>query len=91
MPPLRTTALPMKGSQPRMIRPESTAPSTPPIFDGHNDTILRMIRGEVTPEALVAGLDSGHIDLPRARAGGFGGGFFAIFVPSPADKQERYE
>src|SRR5207248_6157214 len=26
----------------------------------------------------------GHIDLPRARRGGFGGGFFAIFCPAPS-------
>ncbi len=33
----------------------------------------------------------GHIDLPRAAKGGFGGGFFAIFVPSPATQEERRE
>jgi len=43
------------------------------ILDGHNDLVLRTWRGE-TPR---------HIDLPSARAAGFGGGFFALYVPSP--------
>ncbi|WP_172299236.1 dipeptidase [Pseudoruegeria sp. HB172150] len=63
----------------------------PPVFDGHNDLVLRLIRGMVSAEDVVGGLEDGHIDLPRARKGGFGGGFFAIFVPSPADKSVRYE
>ena len=29
--------------------------------------------------------DLGHIDLPRAREGGFGGGFFACYAPNPED------
>ncbi len=55
----------------------------PPVFDGHNDLVLRMIRGEVSATQLRAGGAGGHIDLPRAQQGGFGGGFFAIYVPSP--------
>ena len=53
-----------------------------PIFDGHNDTLLNLHvpeRGQgrsFFEESQVA-----HIDLPRARRGGFAGGFFAIFVP----------
>lgn len=57
----------------------------PGIFDGHNDLILRLITGKVTAAQVRDGLDSGHIDLPRARAGGLAGGFFAIFVPSPPE------
>ncbi|MCA0995550.1 dipeptidase [Alloyangia pacifica] len=57
---------------------------TPPIFDGHNDLLLRLLRGAVSASDVVGGLSSGHIDLPRARSGGFGGGFFAVFVPSPS-------
>ncbi|MBY5971602.1 dipeptidase [Ferrimonas balearica] len=57
----------------------------PGIFDGHNDLILRLITGKVTAAQVRDGLDSGHIDLPRARAGGLSGGFFAIFVPSPPE------
>ncbi len=50
----------------------------PLVFDGHNDTILDVLRGRSFFEKST----KGHIDLPRAQAGGLGGGFFAIFVPS---------
>lgn len=63
----------------------------PRIFDGHNDTLLRIMNDQITPEGVAGGLPDGHICLPRARKGGFGGGFFAMFVPSPADKALRYE
>lgn len=59
-----------------------TGESSPPFFDGHNDTILKILMGKATVPDIVQGYDSGHIDLPRAHKGGFGGGFFAIFVPS---------
>ncbi len=52
------------------------------IFDGHNDTLLRLPErgGE---RSFLARSEEGHLDLPRAREAGFGGGFFAIFVPPP--------
>lgn len=54
----------------------------PPIFDGHNDTLLRLYRaGGGGEAAFFTHGTEGHLDLPRARAGGFGGGFFAVFVP----------
>lgn len=56
-----------------------------PVFDGHNDLILRLLRGEATARGVAAGLPDGHIDTPRAAKGGFGGGMFAIFVPGPGD------
>jgi membrane dipeptidase len=43
------------------------------IIDGHNDLVLQMWRGK-TPR---------HTDLDAARAAGFAGGFFAIYIPSP--------
>ncbi len=53
-----------------------------PIFDGHNDTLLRLPdRGG--ERSFLARSEKGHLDLPRAREAGFSGGFFAIFVPSP--------
>jgi membrane dipeptidase len=57
-----------------------------PIFDGHNDTLLNLHlpeRGE--GRFFFERSDLGHIDLPRAREGGFGGGFFACYVPVPED------
>jgi membrane dipeptidase len=59
-----------------------------PIFDGHNDALLRLNRraGADPVTAFLQGEDKGHLDLPKARRGGFAGGLFAIFVPSPARK-----
>ena len=56
-----------------------------PIFDGHNDALLRLyLRGGADAvAAFLDGEDKGHLDLRKARAGGFAGGLFAIFVPSP--------
>lgn len=54
------------------------------IFDGHNDTLLDLYLAERgNGRSFFTASDHGHIDLPRAQAGGLGGGFFAIFVPSP--------
>ncbi len=53
-----------------------------PVFDGHNDTLLRLAkRGADKAAELFAGSGGGHIDLPRARAGNFAGGLFAVFPP----------
>src|SRR5579884_4195645 len=53
-----------------------------PIFDGHNDTLLKLYRQrQEGGPGFFDRSDRGHIDLPRAREGGFGGGFFAVFVP----------
>src|SRR5687768_8060881 len=51
-----------------------------PIFDGHNDTLLSLRQ---TGRSFFDSSDAGHLDLPRARAGGMAGGFFAIWVPDP--------
>ncbi|HEX2135692.1 MAG TPA: dipeptidase [Microvirga sp.] len=56
-----------------------------PVFDGHNDVLLRLMRraGRSPERAFLEGENAGHLDWPRMRDGGFAGGFFAIFVPSP--------
>jgi len=56
-----------------------------PFFDGHNDVLLRLNRhaGADAVAAFLQGEEKGHLDLPKARKGGFAGGLFAIFVPSP--------
>lgn len=64
---------------------------SPPFFDGHNDTVLKILMDKASVADIVQGYDGGHIDVPRARAGGFGGGFFAIFVPSPKGSADRME
>jgi membrane dipeptidase len=65
-----------------------TSPKRVPIFDGHNDVLLRLHRrtGADPVAAFLQGEDKGQLDLPKARQGGFAGGLFAIFVPSPARK-----
>ncbi len=47
-----------------------------PVFDGHNDVLLE-------ERSFADRSDEGHLDLARARAGGFAGGFFAIFTEHP--------
>src|SRR6266851_2594897 len=64
-----------------------------PILDGHNDVLSRLLEAERAEQRAVGtpGLsstgrsffersDQGHIDLPRAREGGFAGGLFSIYV-----------
>jgi membrane dipeptidase len=56
-----------------------------PVFDGHNDFIQRVVAaGADGTRVWLEGDGTGHLDLPRAREGGLIGGFFAIWVPSPA-------
>jgi len=58
--------------------------SRQPIFDGHNDSLLRAWRGgSVGEAAFLAGDPEGHLDLPRALESGLTAGLFAIFVPAP--------
>ena len=53
-------------------------------FDGHNDILLRLFTHPERREAIwLTGEGKGHLDLPRMKAGGFAGGFFAIYIPSP--------
>ncbi len=59
------------------------------IFDGHNDVLLRLferggndaVQSFITGE-IINGKPAGQLDLPRAKAASFAGGFFAIYVPS---------
>lgn len=54
-----------------------------PVFDGHNDTLQRLVAaGSDAARLWQQGDGAGHLDLPRARAGGLVGGFFAIWIPS---------
>ena len=62
-----------------------TPDTHPPIFDGHNDLLFHLHRGTITRDEVIHGHAKGHIDLPRAKAGGLAGGFFAIFVPGRLD------
>ena len=62
---------------------------TLPIFDGHNDVLLEVYGapGHNRRSFFERG-ERGHLDLPRAREGGFAGGFFAVWIPpDPAGRR----
>jgi len=73
-----------------------------PILDGHNDVLSRLLddeRADQRSRGTASGgspanrgfferSEHGHIDLPRAREGGFGGGLFSIYVS--ADLQAAF-
>lgn len=55
-----------------------------PVFDGHNDVLLRLYRSS-SPDPVadfLAGEDAGHIDLKKAKAGSLAGGLFAMYSPA---------
>ncbi|MBN9232418.1 MULTISPECIES: dipeptidase [Phyllobacteriaceae] len=63
-----------------------------PVFDGHNDTLLKLYQsGQSDVEKLfIEGSPaSWHIDLPRARKGGLIGGMFAIFPPPQEERKAK--
>ena len=53
-----------------------------PVFDGHNDALTRE-----DADRFATGRDGGHLDLPRARAGGLAGGIFAAFTDTPGHEE----
>jgi len=63
-------------------------PSVVPVFDGHNDTLLHLALKSPGSEPDFFTGREGHIDLPKARAGGLAGGMFAMFVPTPSWSME---
>lgn len=55
-----------------------------PVFDGHNDLVLKLAEAGADRDKLwLEGKGAWHLDLPRMLKGGFAGGLFAIFLPSP--------
>lgn len=50
-----------------------------PVFDGHNDTLLRLVQDRERPFATLS--EDGHVDAVRAARGGMAGGLFAMFAP----------
>lgn len=66
--------------------------TVPAVFDGHNDVLLKLYRAGGVPaaETFVTGRE-GAVDADKAVAGGFGGGFFAVYVPSPVDLDFKFE
>ncbi|WP_138469599.1 dipeptidase [Poseidonocella sp. HB161398] len=64
----------------------------PPVFDGHNDVLTKLLPygPALAAERFAQGCE-GAIDLPKAQAGGFGGGFFAIWIASPSDPALKFD
>lgn len=62
----------------------------PLVFDGHNDVLSKIMKdgGLAIADGFLTGCN-GAIDAKRAKIGGFGGGFFAIYVPSPENSALR--
>ena len=56
---------------------------TIPFFDGHNDTLLKLleVEGADKERPFIEGMPTAQLDLPRARQAGMAGGFFAMFPP----------
>jgi membrane dipeptidase len=60
-----------------------------PTFDGHNDILFRLLKDPANRQAIwLTGEGKGHLDLPRMIKGGFAGGFFAIYIPSPHEDDD---
>ena len=57
-----------------------------PVFDGHNDVLLRLwtnaAKGADPVAEFMEGTSQGHIDMPRAQKGGLAGGLCAIYISS---------
>lgn len=64
-----------------------------PVIDGHNDVLLDLyVTERGGGRDFFTRSERSHLDLPRARDGGFAGGFFAVYVPAdPRDESQRYE
>lgn len=67
-------------------RADQHMPTSIRTFDGHNDALLRLLRSTSDDPVgeFLGGGPKGHIDLPKAAAGHFVGGFFALYSPSVA-------
>ncbi len=63
-------------------------PKQSPVFDGHNDSILKLEMAARAGRVLDFSRPDPalHIDITRARKAGFAGGLFAMFTPSRTDR-----
>jgi membrane dipeptidase len=58
-----------------------------PFIDGHNDVLLALHLAGDGARPFLARRSEGHLDLARAREGGFAAGFFAVFVLPEAEEE----
>ncbi len=63
------------------------------IFDGHNDVLLRLHEKQKQHVEMdfVLGDVEGHMDMPRMRKGGCGGGLFAIYIPNADELSQLHD
>ena len=61
-----------------------------PVFDGHNDILLRLWLAN-NADGFITGRQDTHIDATKAQHGGLKGGFFAVFVPSSKESDDVLE
>ncbi len=67
-------------------------PAEPLVLDGHNDLLCRLwTEGGLRAAPTFVEGRTGALDLRKARAGGFGGGFFAVFVSQPSEVDVSYD
>ena len=60
-----------------------------PIFDGHNDTLIKLnVPNLGDKQSFFLENTGGQLDLPRAKKGGMVGGLFGIFTP-PLNTTEK--
>ncbi len=65
-----------------------------PVFDGHNDVLLYLAEKKDEDGGVRRFLDGdmgAHIDLKKARSGGFAGGLFAVFVPTSSIEDDDHK
>ena len=60
-----------------------------PVFDGHNDSLLRFFYRHKNRKSFFDRHEFGHIDFPRIVEANFIGGFFALFVPPVATSEKK--
>jgi membrane dipeptidase len=66
--------------------------AVPLVFDGHNDVLSKLYKaGGLDAAKTFPTGRNGHIDVEKSVTGGFGGGFFAIYVPSQIDVDFKFE
>src|SRR5439155_1382625 len=63
------------------------APEPVPFIDGHNDILLTLHLAGDGAAPFLSRRSEGHLDLERAREGGFAAGFFAVFVLPETEKE----
>jgi len=87
----RVLRFPARGTTPEPGDVHRNMQAEPAIFDGHNDLLshLHAEGGESAVDSVLEGRP-GSVDAGKARAGGYGGGFFAIWVDGPSPKPFSY-